>query len=239
MQLVPPTQHGGGLHCKGSDSGRGAELIIRHALGPFPGRQMTVGLRLTRGHLLLTYGRGSGVPFGREALAMYKPNFCAECGERIACARWRLWTSRRFCADCARRFGHRQILWPLIAGAALFCLGLALGQSGRSEPPPLIVERGQLSPLPAETKTVKPTREAPETGADSPAATQARPEPSYGPDGTATERPTDPNEVVAICGARTQKGTPCKRRVRGTGRCWQHRGMPAMIPVEKRIVTGD
>jgi hypothetical protein len=26
--------------------------------------------------------------------------------------------------------------------------------------------------------------------------------------------------------------------VRGTGRCWQHKGMPAMIPLEKRIVTG-
>lgn len=28
---------------------------------------------------------------------------------------------------------------------------------------------------------------------------------------------------VGTCGARTQKGTPCKRRVKGGGRCWQHK----------------
>lgn len=168
---------------------------------------------------------------------MYKPNFCAECGERIARARWRFWNSRRFCAGCARRFRRGQILLPVIAGAALFCLGLAAGRTGRNTPPPLIVERGQLSALPAASaKPAAQAADAGETGADSQAA--PRPEPSYGPNGTATERPTDPNEVVSICGARTQKGTPCKRRVRGTGRCWQHKGMPAMLPPSKLIVQG-
>jgi hypothetical protein len=168
---------------------------------------------------------------------MYKPNFCAECGERIARARWRFWTSRRFCLKCAPRFRRRQILLPLIAGATLFCLGLAAGRTGRNTPPPpLIVERGQLSALPVEaTKTGEPSTGA-VPGADSQAT--PRPEPSYGPDGTPSERPTDPNEVVSICGARTQKGTPCKRRVRGTGRCWQHKGMPAMLPPSKLIVQG-
>ena len=61
-------------------------------------------------------------------------------------------------------------------------------------------------------------------------------EPAYGPDGTANERPTDPQEVVYICGARTKKGTPCQRRVRGPFRCWQHRGMPAMLPPSKLVV---
>ena len=35
------------------------------------------------------------------------------------------------------------------------------------------------------------------------------------------------------CGARTKKGTPCSRRVHGPVRCWQHKGMPAMLPIEK------
>lgn len=167
---------------------------------------------------------------------MYKPNFCVECGERIARARWHFWTSRRFCAGCMRRFRKGQILLPLIAGAALFCLGLAAGRSGRvTPPPPLVIERGQLSALPAvTTKTGAQSADAVETGKDS--QSTPRPEPSYGPSGTATERPTDPQETVSICGARTQKGTPCKRRVRGTGRCWQHRGLPAMLPPAKLIV---
>ncbi|HEX8141405.1 MAG TPA: hypothetical protein VF553_02345 [Pyrinomonadaceae bacterium] len=164
---------------------------------------------------------------------MYKPNFCAECGERVERARWHPWTSRRFCPACARRFQRSQILLPLIAGLALFSLGLIAGRSQRPGPTPLIVERGQL---PAAPVTSKAGVQEDETGAA--AAASPKPGPSYGPDGTATERPTDPNETVAICGARTQKGTPCQRRVRGTGRCWQHKGLPAIIPLEKRIVAG-
>ena len=89
------------------------------------------------------------------------------------------------------------------------------------------MERGAagLAPLPA----------APE-GAVRGAA--PKPEPVYGPDGTANERPTDPEEVVYVCGARTKKGTPCQRRVRGPGRCWQHRGMPAVLPPSKLVVPG-
>jgi hypothetical protein len=41
---------------------------------------------------------------------------------------------------------------------------------------------------------------------------------------------------VYICGARTKKGMPCSRRVHGPVRCWQHKGMPAMLPQEKLLV---
>ncbi len=181
------------------------------------------------------HGADAVRPFSAgENLIMYKPNFCAECGERIARTRWYFWTSRRFCAGCARRFHKGQILPALIAGATLFCLGLLAGRMGRVTPPPLVIERGQLYALPAATtETGAQSAQPLETGTDSQSPPQ--PEPSYGPSGTATERPTDPQETVSICGARTQKGTPCKRRVRGTGRCWQHRGLPAIIPLEKRI----
>ena len=40
-------------------------------------------------------------------------------------------------------------------------------------------------------------------------------------------------EDVYICGAKTKKGTPCSRRVHGPVRCWQHKGLPAMLPMEK------
>jgi hypothetical protein len=168
---------------------------------------------------------------------MYKPNFCSDCGSRIERSRWRLWTSRQFCSECAPRFRRVQILLPIVAGATLFIIGLAAGRLARPAPPPLIVEHGQLANLPApstksESQTAVPA--ATEGAASAPKA-----EPVYGPDGTASERPTEPDEVVSICGARTQKGTPCQRRVRGTGRCWQHKGMAAIIPLERRIVTGN
>ena len=149
---------------------------------------------------------------------MYKPNFCSECGARIERARWRLWTSRQFCAECAPRYRKSQFLLPLVSSVWLFIIGLAMGRTVRPTPPPLLVERGQLAAVSF------PTAKGEGRTADAP-----KREPTYGPDGTSTERPTEPDETVSICGARTQKGTPCQRRVRGTGRCWQHKGMPAII----------
>jgi hypothetical protein len=174
---------------------------------------------------------------------MYKPNFCAECGAQILRADWHFWTSRRFCADCARRFRKERILLPLMICAGLFATGLAMGRAARPSTPPLIVERGALPPVaPASTKNGAPTAKTKTINDAAPktreAATSSQAEPVYGPNGTATERPTDPDETVSICGARTQKGTPCQRRVRGTGRCWQHKGMPAMLPPSKLIVQG-
>ena len=158
---------------------------------------------------------------------MYRPNFCADCGERVVRARWRLWTSRRFCAHCERRFRRRRLLARLALALLLSGGGFLLGLRARPSPPPLVVERGALSlaPVPAPGGALKEEKGG---GAKAP--------PSYGPDGTAGERPTEPGEVVSVCGARTKKGTPCSRRVRGTGRCWQHRGKPAMLPASKLIV---
>lgn len=151
---------------------------------------------------------------------MYKPNFCVECGSRIERSRWRLWTSRRFCQACAPRFRKSRLLFLAITCATLLGLGFVAGRNQRGPTPPLIVERGELAApnAPAVKSEEQAVGETVSGGAATP-----DPSPTYGPDGTATERPTAPDEVVSVCGARTQKGTPCKRRVRGTGRCWQHK----------------
>lgn len=152
---------------------------------------------------------------------MYKPNFCCECGETVLRPRRRLWASRRFCRACAPRFRRAGLKWALLLASALFLPGFLLGRVLRPTSPPLVLERGM--------QTVAPL---------APAPAAAKPAPSYGPDGTAGERPTEPEEVVYVCGARTKKGTPCQRRVRGPGRCWQHRGKPAILPPSKLVVPG-
>ena len=106
----------------------------------------------------------------------------------------------------------------LLVASALFLPGFLLGRLLRPPPPPLVIERGMQAAPPA-----------PAPGTQQPA---------YGPDGASNERPTDPEEVVYVCGARTKKGTPCQRRVRGPGRCWQHRGKPAILPPSKLLVPG-
>jgi hypothetical protein len=171
-----------------------------------------------------------------DGKSLYRPNFCCECGERVVRARWRAWTTRRFCDACGRRFRRAGFSGAVVLACALFGPGFLLGRLLRPPPPPLVFERGGagLSPLPAPAAP-PPARPA-EGGAGAPAA--PKPEPAYGPDGTANERPTEPDEVVYVCGARTQKGTPCQRRVRGPGRCWQHRGRPAILPPSKLVVPG-
>jgi hypothetical protein len=168
---------------------------------------------------------------------MYKPNFCAECGERVLRERWRAWTSGRFCPACEKRF-RRSFIAPLCVACVLVGAGFAFGRLMRSAPPPLTVERGAL-PLPALlAKGAASRQEATgEAAGNADSSARGASDANAPPLGAlVAEQPTDPNEVVSICGARTKKGTPCQRRVRGTGRCWQHRGMPAMLPPGKLIV---
>ena len=165
---------------------------------------------------------------------MYRPKFCCECGERVLRARWGAWTSRRFCRACAPRLRRVRLLRPIAFASALACACFALGRASKPSAPAAVFERGALDltrlPPPSSPARAKEPRQG---GEPSP-----RSEPSYGPDGTAGERPTDPAEVVYVCGARTKKGTPCQRRVRGPGRCWQHRGRPAILPPSKLVVEG-
>jgi len=74
-------------------------------------------------------------------LTNYRPNFCAECGEKIVRLRWRVWTSRRFCDKCVPRFRttHRLQRACAIAGFVLF--GVLVGRGWRREPPPLVIQR--------------------------------------------------------------------------------------------------
>ena len=141
---------------------------------------------------------------------MYQPNFCNECGEQVIRERWHLWTSRRFCAKCAPRFRKQHLLAPILAGGSLLGAGLAAGHLTNPAPSPLTVEQ----------------RPAPLMSAPPPAASQ--------------QAALSPNPatigVVSMCGARTKKGAPCSRRVHGTGRCFQHIGLPAILPPERLIL---
>ncbi|HYO99335.1 MAG TPA: hypothetical protein VER76_03890 [Pyrinomonadaceae bacterium] len=170
---------------------------------------------------------------------MYRPNFCAECGERITRLRWRAWTSRRFCDGCDRKkFRRGRIVWPLATCCALLGLGYVGGRAVRPAAPPLVIERSASVSVPRSTQTTASAAGNQSAATDDAARTPANDQnaPAYGADGTDRERPTDPSEIVSICGARTKRGTPCSRRVRGTGRCWQHRGKTAMLPAAKLIV---
>jgi hypothetical protein len=137
---------------------------------------------------------------------MYRPNFCSECGQKIIRLRWPVWASRRFCDKCAKHL-RRARFTPLAATAlALLTLGMIVGRASRPAPPPLIIERTDIT-------------KDPEAAAASPANV-----------------PSAPVLDVYLCGARTKKGTPCSRRVHGAVRCWQHKGAPPIRSPEQLLV---
>lgn len=154
---------------------------------------------------------------------MYRPNFCGECGERMTSRGWRAWLSPRFCVDCARRLGRIGWVKPTVVIALVAVTAFAAGRFLRSPSPSLIVQRAANSPL----------SDLPVSLTDA-AHTTTRKE------NTATTQNLNGSSVDEpgyICGARTKKGTPCHRRVHIPGeRCFQHRGLPAMVALEKLIV---
>ena len=156
---------------------------------------------------------------------MYKPNFCADCGTKILYLRWHVWTSRKFCKDCARRLRKARVIGPLLVGLALLISGYVAGRSRRPGPPPLTIERRANSPL---SDLANKGATLPATGGGS----------GLGSTENKTSLSPSEEEDVYLCGARTKKGTPCSRRVHSPVRCWQHKGMPAMLPQDKLVIKG-
>ena len=156
---------------------------------------------------------------------MSAANFCAECGERLPRKGWRLWLRSRFCEHCAQRLG------AFMAFRTAFVVGLvatgafSFGRYLRPSPPPLIIQRLANSPL-----------------SDLPINLDQNQSTSRNPANKSTDAatPQASDDTVYICGARTKKGTPCHRRVHVAGeRCFQHKGMPAMLPLEKLRINSN
>jgi hypothetical protein len=153
---------------------------------------------------------------------MYRPNFCAECGERLARKGWRALFSGRFCVACARKRGRVVIAEPVAILAIIAITSFALGRYLRPPAPPLLIQRAANSPL----------SDLPVNLNDTPPITNRKESGSTGQEDTVPGQAAD--EKAYICGARTKKGTPCHRRVHAAGeRCFQHKGMPAILPLEK------
>ena len=150
---------------------------------------------------------------------MHHPNFCAECGERLARRGWRGWTNARFCAGCAKRFGG--LAKPIAMISIVAVSAFAVGRYWRPPPPPLTIQRAANSPLSDLTANSNdPGRGANRFNSGNSAAVVSNADdPGY------------------ICGARTKKGTPCHRRVHVAGeRCFQHKGQPSLLPLSKLVV---
>jgi hypothetical protein len=167
---------------------------------------------------------------------LYKPNFCAECGEKVEREYWHVWSSRRFCENCEPVYRMNRIFPPVLAGVLLFFGGIFFGQLGQKseKAAPVLATQSAVAAEKGEKPaagTVKQVFAANTEPAQNSAGVQAPVANSNTPKQiTANLAPQQASATVYICGARTKKGTPCSRRVKTTGvRCWQHLGKPSML----------
>lgn len=156
---------------------------------------------------------------------MYRPKFCCECGERVLRENWKLWTSRRYCETCAKRLQKKQLIAPILVGVILLSGGLSAGRFIQPAQPPLI-EKSSLVTL---TST-------PEKSQSANGKQQSNTDTQTNASTASAQTPVEPQQPAYLCGARTQKGSPCMRRVRNPARCWQHEGKQAMMPQEKLLI---
>lgn len=166
---------------------------------------------------------------------LFRPNFCAHCGERIERTDWGIFTSRRFCLVCESEFKGQDLIprvlliGGLLVGVVGFGSYLRSGSGAASQlavrqPSKLVEQKPVETPtasLPEKTEAVV---SLPQTLSTQRASNQAL-------------KPVVADEPQYYCGAETKKGTPCSRRVKGNTRCFQHKGMPAMLPADKLRIS--
>lgn len=177
---------------------------------------------------------------------LFRPQFCANCGEKIERTEWRLWTSRRFCELCATEFQFQEYAPRIVVALAVIVIISGIGNyfgGGTSRNESLIAKQraGEKSTTQIANAVVLP----PNSGNNmvsansniSPVVQESRSFASIPQTKPTTIEKTVPAEPVYFCGAQTKKGTACSRRVKGNTRCFQHTGMPAMLPADKLKVS--
>ena len=171
----------------------------------------------------------------------FRPTFCANCGEKIARTDWGLFTSRRFCQVCESEYkGQDLIPKAIVIGGiviGVFGFGSYLRSGTTADP-----RAARSAALPPVAANPLPTAERKRTGEERPEAANVDPKavetPKQAPQASNSVRESRvataaASEQLYYCGARTKKGTPCSRRVKGNVRCFQHTGLPAMLPAEE------
>ncbi len=168
---------------------------------------------------------------------LFRPNFCANCGEKIERADWGILTSRRFCPVCESEFKGQDLIPRAVVACGVLIGIFGIGGYLRSGTPngaslaakPIAKQTNQATA--ANPPASQPTNIEQPREADVQSSLSARTVVSPLTNQQPVQKPME--EIGYHCGAETKKGTPCSRRVKGNIRCYQHKGMPAIVPPDK------
>lgn len=178
----------------------------------------------------------------------YQPNFCCNCGEKIERVSRSFTDSSRFCDVCKHDFVLQRALPVAFIGLMTVVGIFGVGSYWRGGEKPLNASVKQFTGN-ISNSGKNPSNNASQVGSNSSVQqlTQANNAQTTAPksEDLTTKPPVKPTaaaplpaeETVYFCGAPTKKGTPCSRRVKGGGRCWQHKGQTAMLPPEKLLAS--
>lgn len=166
---------------------------------------------------------------------LYRPNYCANCGEKIERVDWGIFTSRRFCGICESEYKGHDILTRAVVAVGLLIGIIGVGGYLRSGPPTQsIVARQTPTSVERPVKTEPEAKSRQAENSAIPVKTPDNVAPVQQLSGTKPSQVrTEIGEAQYFCGAETKKGTPCSRRVKGNTRCYQHAGMPAIASSDK------
>lgn len=182
---------------------------------------------------------------------LYTPRFCCQCGEKIDREKWGVFSSRRFCENCEIDFPLQKwipALW-LGAGTIVFLFGfggyLKNSENARRTTLPTVENARERNTEDSKTNVTsalnsveqKTTNSNAEKSEQTPKSATLAELNRKSPEVSAN-RHNQTAEESTYCGAQTKKGLPCTRRVRGGGRCWQHRGQSA-APIDGKTVAGQ
>lgn len=173
--------------------------------------------------------------WGRRML--FRPNFCANCGEKVERADWGILTSRRFCLVCESEFKGQDLIPRAIVATGILSgiFGIGFYMQSGTRPAAALVAKPPAKQTNQAT-AANPSASQP-ANVETPRAVDVQSSMSMprtlGSQPTGQQVPKPVEEIGYHCGAETKKGTPCSRRVKGNIRCYQHKGMPAMLPPEK------
>jgi len=162
-----------------------------------------------------------------------KPNYCCNCGDKVERVEWRWWHSDQYCELCETEFQFDE-WWPRGAVLIIVVFGLTgIGFHFGDQTDSIVVRRESVqNPTATKSKVaVRPNGPASpgldEKDSVSQTATtdssQRERAPAPTPTTTSVNVVPVAKEELVFCGALTKKGTPCSRKVKGGGHCWQHK----------------